>query len=61
MSTSQPLPETILNLWEKLLEEYDAVVHHSDVQWAFELLQTAKVLADDFDGKVQVADNTGFP
>ena len=27
VSTSQPSPETILNLWEKLLEEYDAVVH----------------------------------
>lgn len=42
VSTSQPSPETILNLWEKLLEEYDAVVHHSDVQWAFELLPDGK-------------------
>ena len=57
VSTSQPSPETILNLWEKLLEEYDAVVHIPMSSGLSSSCQTAKTLADDFDGKVQVADN----
>lgn len=57
VSTSQPSPETILNLWEKLLEEYDAVVHIPMSSGLSSSCQTAKMLADDFDGKVQVADN----
>ena len=57
VSTSQPSPETILNLWEKLLEEYDAVVHIPMSSGLSSSCQTAKMLADDFDGKVRVADN----
>ena len=57
VSTSQLSPETILNLWEKLLEEYDAVVHIPMSSGLSSSCQTAKMLADDFDGKVQVADN----
>ena len=57
VSTSQPSPETILNLWEKLLEEYDAVVHIPMSSGLSSSCQTAKMLAEDFDGKVQVADN----
>ena len=57
VSTSQPSPETILNLWEKLLEEYDAVVQIPMSSGLSSSCQTAKMLADDFDVKVQVADN----
>ena len=57
VSTSQPSPETTLNLWEKLLEEYDAVVHIPMSSGLSSSCQTAKMLAEDFDGKVQVADN----
>ena len=46
-----------VNLWEKLLEEYDAVVHIPMSSGLSSSCQTAKMLADDFDGKVQVADN----
>ena len=61
VSTSQPSPETILNLWEKLLEEYDAVVHIPMSSGLSSSCQTAKMLADDFDGKVQVADRSKAP
>ena len=57
VSTSQPSPETILNLWEKLLEEYDELVHIPMSSGLSSSCQTAKMLADDFDGRVQVADN----
>ena len=47
VSTSQPSPETILNLWEKLLEEYDAVVHIPMSSGLSSSCQTAKMLADN--------------
>ena len=57
VSTSQPSPETILNLWEKLLEEYDAVVHIPMSSGLSASCSTAMGLARDYDGKVQVVDN----
>ncbi len=57
VSTSQPSPETILKLWEKLLEEYDELIHIPMSSGLSSSCQTAKMLADDFDGRVFVADN----
>ncbi len=57
ISTSQPSPENILNLWEKILEEYDELVHIPMSSGLSSSCQTAKMLAEDFDGRVQVADN----
>ena len=58
ISTSQPSPQDVTDLWDKLLAEgYDQIVHIPMSSGLSSSCQTAKMLADDFDGKVQVADN----
>ena len=57
ISTSQPSPEAVLNMFEKLLEEYDEVVHIPMSSGLSGSCQTAHMLSMDFDGKVQVVDN----
>ena len=57
LSTSQPSPGDVMDLWDKLLKEYDEIVHIPMSSGLSSSCQTAKMLADDFDGKVQVADN----
>lgn len=57
ISTSQPSPESILNLWKKLLQEYDEVVHIPMSSGLSGSCQTAIMLANDFDGRVQVVNN----
>lgn len=58
ISTSQPTPEVIMSLWDKLLAEgYDEIVHIPMSSGLSGSCQTAIVLADDYDGKVQVIDN----
>ncbi|MBQ3512658.1 MAG: DegV family protein [Lachnospiraceae bacterium] len=57
ISTSQPSPETVLNLWDKLLEEYDEIVHIPMSSGLSGSCGTAMGLALDYDGKVQVVNN----
>ncbi len=58
ISTSQPTPESVLSLWDRLLNEgYDEIVHIPMSSGLSSSCQTAIVLADDFDGKVQVVNN----
>ena len=57
ISTSQPSPESILELWDKLLKEYDEIVHIPMSSGLSGSCQTAVMLADDYDGKVQVVNN----
>ena len=57
ISTSQPSIETVTNLWNKLLEEYDAIVHIPMSSGLSGSCQTAMAMAADYDGKVQVVDN----
>lgn len=58
ISTSQPSPEAVLNLWEKLLSEgYDEIVQIPMSSGLSSSCQTAIMLSDDFDGKVQVVNN----
>lgn len=57
ISTSQPSPETIMELWDELLEKYDSIVHIPMSSGLSGALQTANMLALDYDGKVQVVDN----
>jgi DegV family protein with EDD domain len=55
--TSQPLPGDIMDLWDGLLQEYDEVVFipmSSGLSGSFE---SAKVFAEDYDGRVQVVNN----
>lgn len=57
IATSQPSPESVMNLWKELLKEYDEVVHIPMSSGLSGSCQTAIALADDFDGKVQVVNN----
>lgn len=55
--TSQPSPESVLKLWEDLLKEYDEIVHIPMSSGLSGSCQSAIMLSEDFDGKVQVVNN----
>jgi len=57
IATSQPSPESVLNLWKELLKSYDAIVHIPMSSGLSGSCESAYMLAQDFDGKVQVVDN----
>ncbi len=57
ISTSQPTPGDIMDLWEELLQEYDEIVHIPMSSGLSGSCQTAMNLALDYDGKVQVVNN----
>ncbi len=55
--TSQPTPETIMKMWEDILEDYDEIVHIPMSSGLSSSCSTAKVLAEEYDGRVQVVNN----
>lgn len=55
--TSQPSPESVISLWDELLKEYDEIVHIPMSSGLSGSCQTAILLAEDYDGKVQVVNN----
>ena len=57
LSTSQPSPGDVMDLWDKLLKEYDEIVHIPMSSGLSASCSTAMRLARDYDGKVQVVDN----
>lgn len=57
LSTSQPSPGDVMDLWDKLLKEYDEIVHIPMSSGLSASCSTATGLARDYDGKVQVVDN----
>ncbi len=57
VQTSQPSPKAVTGLWDRLLEEYNEVVYIPMSGGLSNSLQTALVLAQDYDGRVQVVDN----
>lgn len=57
ISTSQPSPGDIVDLWEELLEEYDQIVYIPMSSGLSGSCQTAMMLAQDYEGKVFVVDN----
>lgn len=57
ISTSQPSPGEVMNLWNKILKEYDEIVHIPMSSGLSASCETALVLAADFHGKVQVVNN----
>ena len=52
VSTSQPSPESVMGLWDNLLKEYDEIVHIPMSSGLSGSCQTAKMLAEDYNGKV---------
>lgn len=57
ISTSQPSPDTVMRLWDELLNEYDEVVHIPMSSGLSSACQTALLLSEEYDGRVQVVDN----
>ncbi|MDD6202952.1 MAG: DegV family protein, partial [Lachnospiraceae bacterium] len=55
--TSQPSPESVTKIWDELLKENDEIVHIPMSSGLSGSCQTAMMLADDYDGKVQVVNN----
>ena len=57
ISTSQPSPESVTGLWDKVLESYDALVHIPMSSGLSGSCQTAVMLSEDYEGKVEVVNN----
>ena len=57
IKTSQPSLETLMKLWEELLQEYDEIVHIPMSSGLSGSYQSARMLAEDYDGKVFVVNN----
>ncbi len=57
ISTSQTSPQELSDRWDEILKEYDEIVYiplSSGLSGAF---QTAQLVAEDYDGRVQVVNN----
>ncbi|MDE7365752.1 MAG: DegV family protein [Lachnospiraceae bacterium] len=57
IATSQPSPESVTKLWDDVLQEYEEVVHIPMSSGLSGSCQTAILLAEDYDGRVQVVNN----
>ena len=57
ISTSQPTPLDVTELWDKVLEEYDELIYIPMSSGLSNACETAMALARDYEGKVFVVDN----
>ena len=57
ISTSQPSPASLIELWNGLLKDHDAVIHIPMSSGLSSSCETAHALAADFGGKVLVVNN----
>ena len=57
IKTSQTGPGDVMGMWDKILEEYDEVVYIPMSSGLSGSCETAMMLAQDYDGKVQVVNN----
>lgn len=57
ISTSMPLVGNVTDTWDELLKEYDGIVHIPMSSGLSGSCETAIMLAQDYDGKVQVVNN----
>ncbi|MDE5893312.1 MAG: DegV family protein [Acetatifactor sp.] len=55
--TSQPSPDSVMKLWGEVLKEYDEIVHIPMSSGLSSSCQSAIMLAQDYEGKVQVVNN----
>ena len=55
--TSQPTPEAVMNLWDEILKTHDEIVHIPMSSGLSGSCQSALMLAEDYEGKVQVVNN----
>lgn len=57
ISTSQPSPADVMELWNKLLEEYDELVYIPMSSGLSSSCESAAAYADEYNGRVFVVDN----
>lgn len=57
VSTSQPAIESLTNTWDELLKSADEIIYIPMSSGLSGSCQTAKMIAEDYDGKVHVIDN----
>ena len=57
ITTSQPSPGEVTDFWDNLLKEYDEILYIPMSSGLSGSCQTAIMLSDDYDGKVQVVNN----
>lgn len=57
ISTSQPSPGDVMDLWDEILKDHDSIVYIPMSSGLSGSCQSAMMLAEDYDGKVQVVDN----
>lgn len=55
--TSQPAPDAVLKLWDEVLKDHDEIVHIPMSSGLSGSCQSAMMLAEDYDGRVQVVNN----
>ena len=56
ITTSQPSPAALTELWEELLEDHDGVLYLPMTSGLSSSFATARSLSEEYDGKVYVAD-----
>lgn len=57
ISTSQPAPGAVIDVWESLLANHDEIVHIPMSSSLSASYESATALSKEYDGKVQVVDN----
>ena len=57
ISTSQPSPGEVMDMWDEVLKEYDEIVHIPMSSGLSKACETAMMLAGDYEDKVFVVDN----
>lgn len=57
MVTSQPSPESVMKLWDEILKEHDEIVYIPMSSGLSGSCQSAIMLSEDYDGRVQVVNN----
>ena len=57
ISTSMPLVGNVTDTWDELLKTYDGIVHIPMSSGLSGSCETARMLAQDYDGRVQVVNN----
>lgn len=57
ISTSMPSVASVTDLWDELLQEYDEIVHIPMSSGLSSSCDTATMLAQDYEGRVQVVNN----
>ena len=57
ISTSQPAPGDVIDLWDKLLKECDEIIHIPMSSGLSSSCETAMMLSKEYEGKVHVVDN----